>query len=314
MTAPTPSNTLRVASAQYPFDAPADYFAWEDKLTRWVGEGAATGAQLLVFPEYAAIEMAAIHGPDVTQDLQATLRAVAEDAGRRVALHSDLARTHNVFILVGSGPTQASDGSFFNACQLVGPNGGVGQQAKMIMTPFEHDWGMTGGYEAGEALHVFETPLGRVGVAVCYDSEFPIQVRALAEAGVEVLLVPSCTEHVSGYHRVRDGSRARALENQIAVVTSPTIGDALWSPAVDVNTGASGIFVPPDISLADTGSLAEGTINQPGWVVADIPLSGLKGLREAGEMRNYADWPRQLAGSDVAEPSPRYRATVVKVA
>ena len=58
---------------------------------------------------------------------------------------------------------------------------------------------------------------------------------------------------------------ARALENQIATVMSPTIGDAPWSAAVDHNYGAAGIFVPPDVSLSLTGVLAEGMPNVPGW-------------------------------------------------
>ena len=93
---------------------------------------------------------------------------------------------------------------------------------------------------------MFDTTLGRIGVAICYDSEFPLLVRAMAEAGAEVVLVPSCTERISGYHRVRTGARARALENQIATVVSPTVGDALWSPAVDHNVGAAGIYVPSE--------------------------------------------------------------------
>ena len=93
-------------------------------------------------------------------------------------------------------------------------------------------------------MRVFETALGRIGVAICYDSEFPLLARALTEAGAEIVLVPSCTERVSGYYRVRTGAMARALENTIATVMSPTVGDALWSPAVDRNAGAAGIFVP----------------------------------------------------------------------
>ena len=85
-----------------------------------------------------------------------------------------------------------------------------------------------------------------IGMNICYDSEFPLLARAMAEAGAELLLVPSCTERVSGYHRVRTGARARALENQIAAMVSPTVGDALWSPAVDRNTGAAGIYVPSE--------------------------------------------------------------------
>ncbi len=74
------------------------------------------------------------------------------------------------------------------------------------MTPFERDWGISG----GAPLRVFDTALGKIAVLICYDSEFPLLARALAEAGAEVILVPSCTERVSGFHRVRTGSMARA--------------------------------------------------------------------------------------------------------
>ncbi len=280
---------LKVASAQYPIGEPKDLAEWEAKITAWVADGAATGAQLLVFPEYAAIEQAAAYGPAVSGDLQATLTAVADLAGHREDLHAKLARQHNVHILVGSGPARAEKAGFVNRAQLVTPSGRIGLQDKQIMTPFERDWGVT----AGGPLRVFDTALGRVGIAICYDSEFPLLVRALAEAGADLLLVPSCTERVSGFHRIRAGAAARALENQIAVVTSPTVGDALWSPAVDRNAGAAGIFVPPDALLSDTGVVVEGTLNEPAWVTGTIDFARLRKLRTSGEMRNYADWNAQ---------------------
>ena len=70
--------TLRVAAAQYPIDQPATLDAWRDKIVRWVADGAATGAEVLVFPEYAAIEQAAALGEKVYGDLDATLQAVAD--------------------------------------------------------------------------------------------------------------------------------------------------------------------------------------------------------------------------------------------
>jgi predicted amidohydrolase len=282
-------DTLKIAAAQYPIDEPATLAAWQDKIARWVADGAATGAELLVFPEYAAIEQAACFGPAVYGDLKTTLEKVAELAGDRVALHAELAKKHGVHILVGSGPVKKSDGRFVNAAQLVTPGGQVGEQEKIIMTPFERDWGVA----AGGPLRVFETALGKIGVAICYDSEFPLLARALAEAGVEVLLVPSCTERVSGYHRVRTGAVARALENTIATVMSPTVGDALWSPAVDHNVGAAGIFVPSEQGVADDGTLASGTLNAAEWVSATVNLGALRRLRTSGEMRNFADWPSQ---------------------
>ena len=290
-------DTIKVAAAQYPIDQPETLDAWREKVSRWVAEGAATGAELLVFPEYAAIEQAACFGPKVYGDLSTTLETVARLADDRVAFHAGLARRHGVHILVGSGPVKAADGHFVNAAQLVTPGGKAGVQDKIIMTPFERDWGVS----AGNPLRVFETVLGRIGVAICYDSEFPLLVRAFAEAGAELVLIPSCTERVSGYHRVRTGAVARALENGIATVMSPTVGDALWSPAVDRNVGAAGIYVPSEQSIADDGILASGTLNAHAWVSATIDLAALRRLRTSGEMRNFADWPAQPGAEPLAQ-------------
>jgi predicted amidohydrolase len=281
--------TLKVASSQYPIGQPRTLAEWQEKIALWVKNGAATGADLLVFPEYAAIEQAACFGPEVYGDLKATLAKVADLADERVAFHAELAAEHGVHILVGSGPIRKPDGRFVNAAQLVTPAGAVGEQEKLVMTPFEREWGVT----AGGPVRVFKTKLAIFGVAICYDSEFPLLVRAMAEAGAEVVLVPSCTERVSGYHRVRIGSLARALENTIATVQSPTVGDAPWSPAVDFNSGAAGIYVPSEHDISDTGILAEGTLNAAQWVTATIDLARLKRLRQTGEMHNYRDWALQ---------------------
>ena len=289
--------TLKVASAQYPIDQPATLDAWRDKIARWVADGAATGAEVLVFPEYAAIEQAAALGEKVYGNLDATLQAVADLEADRVGLHQELAAKHRVHILVGSGPARKGEGRYVNAAQLVTPKGSVGVQEKLIMTPFETDWGIS----AGEQARVFDTVLGMIGIKICYDSEFPLLARAMAEAGAELLLVPSCTERVSGYHRVRTGSRARALENQIAAIVSPTVGDALWSPAVDRNTGAAGIYVPSEQTVSDTGILAQGELNAAQWVTADVDLARLRHLRTSGEMRNYIDWPNQAGATKLAD-------------
>lgn len=287
---------LLVAAAQYPIGEPRSLAEWDAKITTWVAAGAATGAKLLVFPEYAAIEQAAASGPEVSGDLNRTLAAVADLAGHRVALHLALAKQYGVYILVGSGPARVSSEAFVNAAQLVTPAGSVGVQEKLIMTPFERDWGVS----PGATARVFDTEIGQIGIAICYDSEFPLLVRAMAEAGAEYLLVPSCTERVSGFHRIRAGAAARALENQFAVVTSPTVGDALWSPAVDRNCGSACVFVPPDALMSDTGVIAEGPLNEPVWVTGEIDFARLRKLRSSGEMRNFADWAVQPGAGPLA--------------
>lgn len=283
------SETLTIAAAQYPIGQPASLEEWKSKITEWVSEGAATGASLLVFPEYAAIEQAAALGEAVYSDLAKTLSEVAALTSDRVALHAELAHKHNVHILVGSGPRRLENGAYVNTAQLVTPAGNIGEQDKIIMTPFERDWGVSGGVP----LRVFDTAIGKIGIMICYDSEFPLLSRAMAEAGAEIILVPSCTERVSGFHRVRTGAVARALENTVVTVQSPTVGEALWSPAVDMNSGAAGIFVPSEHGVSDTGIIAEGTLDNAQWVSGTVDLARLRVLRSSGEMRNYADWSAQ---------------------
>lgn len=290
------THTISIAAAQYPIGQPNTLAEWEEKIRVWVAEGARTGAKLLVFPEYAAIEQAACFGPEVYGDLKTTLDKVAELAPSRVRLHAELAQKHHVHILVGSGPVRKPDGRFVNVAQLVTPEGAAGEQEKIIMTPFERGWGISG----GAPLRVFDTALGKIGILICYDSEFPLLARALVEAGAEVLLVPSCTERVSGYHRVRTGSVARALENTVVTVQSPTVGDAPWSPAVDFNAGAAGIYVPSEHAVSDTGVVAEGTLNAAQWVSGKVDLARLHRLRATGEMRNYADWMSQPGAASLA--------------
>jgi predicted amidohydrolase len=285
---------IRIAAAQYPPEALPSLGAYRDKLARWVAEGAGNGAELMVFPEYGAMEYAAAAGASVAGDLAASLAAVSDALPEMHAAHAELARRHGVHILAASGPS-ARDGDdgrprYVNAARLFAPSGKVGEQEKLIMTPFERDWGISG---SAAGLKVFETALGRIGVAICYDSEFPLLVRAQVEAGAGILLIPSCTEFVSGYHRVRTAALARALENTCVSVLSPTVGEATWSPAIDFNAGAAGVYVPSERGVSDTGVLAEGTLNRPQWVHAQVDLARLAEVKATGEMRNATDWNLQ---------------------
>lgn len=278
---------VRIAAAQYPIERFVSLNAYRDKLTRWVGEAAANGAELLVFPEYGAMEYAGAAG-DAASDLARSLDIVSEAIAEMDVHHAALAKKHGVHILAASGPVRRED-RYVNAARLFSPSGRCGLQDKLIMTPFERRWGIS----PGSINRVFDTPLGRIGIAICYDSEFPLLVRAQVEAGAMLLLVPSCTEFVSGYHRVRSAAVSRALENGIATVQSPTVGAAPWSPSVDFNRGAAGIFVPAEQGLSDDGVVVSGTLDQPGWVYGAVDIGRLEAVRAAGEMRNFHDWKLQ---------------------
>lgn len=278
--------TVRAAAAQYPIEAVTD---WAAKLEAWIAEGA-RDADLLVFPEYAALELSAAFPDAVRADPVAEIDALQALWQPWQDLHRAAARRHGVHILAGSFPLRLEDGTVRNRALLVAPDGGMGVQDKLVMTRFEReDWLISG----GEALRVFDTALGRLAVTICYDVEFPLIARAAVEAGADILLAPSCTDTAHGFHRVMVGARARALENQCFVITAPTVGEAPWSRALDVNVGAAGIFAPPERGFPDDGILALGTREAPGWVRATLDRAAVAVARRQGQVLNHRHWPEQ---------------------
>lgn len=285
--------TIRIAAAQYAVNEPRNWGQAASVIRRAIEEGAGTGAQLLVFPEYGAMMLSALFAPKVREYLHAQIAALQALRDDYVDLHRELSAKLGVWLLAGSFPWQLDDGSYRNRAWFVGPGGELGFQDKRVMTRFEREqWHIGGG--ADVPIKVFDTPLGRIGVNICYDVEFPLIARAQCEAGATLILVPSCTDTLAGYYRVRVGAQARALENQCVVVQSPLVGEAPWSPAIDVNIGAAGFYGPPDRGFPDDGILVRGTVNEPGWIACDIDLQRIARVRTEGQIFNHRDWPEQL--------------------
>jgi len=276
---------IKIASAAYPLDWMQDFATYEAKITSWVE--AASDCDLLLFPEYGAMELASLGGSAVAQDLEASLHEVARHHPQSIALHCALARRFNLHIVMASSPCFSGKRPF-NRAVLVGPEGVIGFQDKQIMTRFEREqWDVV----VNPGLRLFDTPLGRLGIVICYDSEFPLLGRRLAEAGVEIILVPSCTDTVAGFNRVQIGSKARALESQCVVVHAVTVGEAPWCPAIDENHGAAGIYAPPDGFWPENGLVAAGTLDEAGWVKTEIDRKTILKSRQQGRVLTYRDWP-----------------------
>jgi len=285
MTAP-----FRIAAAQYPIDALPDWDAYAAKIARWVADAAGNGARLLVFPEYFSLELAAQFAPDVQASLDAQIAALQTLLPAWLDLFAAQARAHAVTICAGSFPVRQDDGSYRNRAHLIHPDGRVEWQEKLVMTRFETEqWRI----DAGQQLCTFNTALGRIGIAICYDSEFPLLARRMVEQGADLILVPSCTDTLAGYWRVRVGCQARALENQCYVVHAATVGEAPWSPAIDVNIGAAGVYMPIDRGFPDDGVLVAGDLNAAQWIYAEIDSARIASVRRSGQVFNYRDWPQQ---------------------
>lgn len=282
---------MKVAVAKYPVGSPAGFEEFAGKQVQMIAEAARAGATLVVLPEYLSLELAASFGTTISGDLHASLEAIQAYRNPWLSLFTQLAREHRLHLVAGTFLLAAEGSRYRNRSDWFTPEGTHGWQDKLQLTGFEYSLGVI---EGGDELKVFETGEVRAGISVCYDSEFPLPVRAQYESGARLLLVPSCTDTAAGATRVRTGCMARALENRIFVAQSVTTGEAPWSPALDVNTGEAAIYAPMDAGLPADGVLAQTTGAQV-WAMAELAFDALEQSRARAQVANDRDWNGQLA-------------------
>jgi predicted amidohydrolase len=285
---------VKIATAQYDISFLENWQQYQSKAERWVAEAAEQDAKILLFPEYASMELASLFGEAVYSSLSKQLAAMKSLHNDYLELFQSLAKKYRCIIQPGTFPVKTDSGAYRNRAYLFMPDGQFDYQDKLMMTRFENEQWLI---QKGEELRYFDTEYGRIAINICYDSEFPMLARKQVEAGANLILVPSCTDTLAGYHRVKIGCQARALENQCYVVQSPLVGKAPWSEAVDVNIGAAAVYTPVDRGFPDNGILVEGKLNEVQWVFAEVSLSACGTVREQGQVFNYRDWPLQNAFS-----------------
>src|SRR5690606_4962691 len=288
LAAPAGARRMKIAAAKYAIQAPRDFEAFAARQRALLSDAARAGAELAVLPEYLSLELAAGQPPEQRLDLAASMAALQPLEPAWHDLFSGLARELGLSIQAGTFLTATGDGRFRNRAWWYATDGGRVYQDKLQLTGFEQQLGVI---EGGDELKVFEAAPGlRAGVAVCYDAEFPLPVRAQYEAGARLLLVPSCTDTPAGATRVEVGCLARALENRFFVAKAVTAGEAPWSPALDENTGEATIYAPMDHGMPADGIIASTRGSNSEWAIADVDIPALEGTREGAQVANDLDW------------------------
>lgn len=282
---------IRVSALQY-FIRPVQTFTqFRDQVDAMVETAADYNCQLLVFPEYFTVQLLTLG------NVKRPIREQIEDLAKQVPAYKELleglARKHQIYIVGGSIPVmEDSGGLIHNDSFFFSPSGNVGVQGKLHMTRFEkEDWKIS----PRSRLKVFETAFGRVAIAICYDVEFPEIARAAARQGAHILIVPSCTDERQGFLRVRYCSHARAIENQIYVIQSHTVGSLPMVPAVSLNYGQAAILTPSDFAFSRDGILAEGNPNQEMMVIGELNLKTIVEARETGTVLPLLDSARSAS-------------------
>ncbi|MDP1733166.1 MAG: carbon-nitrogen hydrolase family protein [Sulfuritalea sp.] len=182
---------------------------------RLIAEAAAAGAQLVALPEYFPLIGAT--------DADRLAAREVDGAGPIQDFLADAARKHSLWLVGGSIPLMANDpAKLRNSCLVFDPQGKRVARYDKI-----HLFGFTRGDEAydeaatierGDQVVAFDSPLGRIGVAICYDLRFPELFRAIGD--VDLLVLPAAFTETTGRAHWEMLLRARAVENQCYVVAA----------------------------------------------------------------------------------------------
>ncbi|MEZ4584142.1 MAG: nitrilase-related carbon-nitrogen hydrolase [Caldilineaceae bacterium] len=201
---------------QYPVEFIGTWTRYAQKVSAMVEDAAGQGAALLVFPEYASLELASLFPAEVYGDIHKQLDALQELLPRFRRLFCETGRDPRLLHRRYQFSRLLADGTFVNRAYVCRPDASFDFQDKLIMARFETEqWHITPGRKA----KVFAARFGRFAVNICYDAEFPLLARRQVEAGADLIVVPTCTDTHAGYYRVQTGSARR-----------PWRTSATWSP------------------------------------------------------------------------------------
>ncbi|EWG11377.1 carbon-nitrogen hydrolase family protein [Cytobacillus firmus] len=285
---------IRVSAVQYHLHTIRSFEEFASQCEHYIKTAQEFGSEFVLFPEFFTTQLLSIGSE---QGTSLTINELPGFTEQYKNLFSNFAKHTNMH-LIGGTHVINRDGRLYNVAHLFYPDGRIEEQAKLHITPTEvHEWNMS----PGDGLRVFDTDKGRIAILTCYDIEFPEIVRMAKAKGADVIFCPSCTDDRHGFHRVRYTSHARAIENQVYVVVTGTIGSLPTVDFMRANFGQAAVITPNDIPFPPKGIMVEGELNDDMIVTADIDLSLLYQVRERGSVTTwrdrrtdlYVDWEKE---------------------
>ncbi|MDH5672802.1 MAG: GNAT family N-acetyltransferase [Myxococcales bacterium] len=278
-----PVRKMRVCCAQYQMRRIETWEQFRQQVEFFVSAADEYHCHFLLFPELFTAQLFSVmpHHLDTRQAVQ----ELATYYPRYLEMFTELASRHGLHIIGGSHPVQGATG-IRNVAHLFTPTGGVYTQDKLHITPGERiHWGI----EPGEGLRLFDTPLGRIAIQVCYDIEFPELTRLLTLAGAEVVFVPFSTDERKSYLRIRYSSHGCAVTNMVYVVIAGNVGTLPQVRSFLLNYGQAAVLTPSDAAFPSNATAAEAEPGTEAVVISDLDLSDLARQRELGSVRPLRD-------------------------
>ena len=226
-----------------------------------------TGAELIVLPESATTGFTPGIATADLWELMTELPASGSAEGTIVAPLAEVARELGVHVVVGTYERGPSPEVVYNSSVLIDPAGEVlGVYRKTH--PFCSEIVSGGGWVTpGDTVTVCDTELGKIGMIICFDGDYPELSRIQAVQGAEVIARPSALLRSADIWELT--SRARAYDNHVYVIGANSVG---IDPAGVLYFGNSHIVTP-------VGHIIAKAATHEGWVSARLdPAQALESL------------------------------------
>lgn len=286
-------DSVRVATVQYQQRRITSFAEFATQVEYFVDIAADYRSDFVVFPELFTLQLLSIENQPLSP--ADSIRTLTQYTAQLGEMLQGLAMRYNINIIGGSHPTEMDDGDIHNVCYVALRDGSLHAREKLHPTPNERQWWKISG---GDGASAIVTDCGSIGIMICYDSEFPELARHLVDQGALILFVPYCTDVRQGHLRVRYCCQARAVENQVFVVTSGNVGNLPGVNNFDIQYAQSCIITPCDFPFAPDGIAAETTPNAEQVAFADLRLCDLLQARSSGTVQNLRDRRHDLYLTD----------------
>lgn len=278
---------VRIAAVQYLLRSINDWEGFENQVRFTLKVAAEYKPNFVMLPEIFTSQLLSFL--DTDNNIKTAVRRMQDYLPRYIELMETLAKKYNIYLIAGSYPN-VRDGLLYNTAYMFSPKSEMFMQDKIHLTRWERDkWNVT----PGNTLHLFHTDFGAISILICYDIEFPELSRQVCEAGADILFVPSSTDDRQGFWRVRYCAHARAIENQVYVAMTSTVGN-LPVEGLGMHYGQASILTPSDFPFSRDGIAAEGVVNMEQVVIADVDLDALMQNRINGTTIPLYDKRREV--------------------
>ena len=191
-------------------------------IDRALADAAAQGAAMAFFPEMSLL---------LDRDRQRSAAHIQREADSPwPAALADMARRHHIWLHSGSMPLLADEGDRrVNRSHVINDKGEIRARYDKIhmfdvTLPTGENWTESAAYAGGDAIALVDTPLGRLGLSICYDLRFPELYRALVDGGAELIAIPAAFTVPTGEAHWHPLLRARAIETACHVVAAAQAG------------------------------------------------------------------------------------------